>query len=396
MLNWLAQVVSISWFSVRTIPGRKGSALATVVGIAGVVAVFVGVFSMAEGFRQAMTNSSADDVALVMRGGADAEMSSTLSRDECRIITDAPGLARDASGSLASPEMFMIIDQNKRTTGTPANVPLRGVSPASFHTHDKINFVAGRPLTPGRNELNVGVAAVREFAGLDLGQKLQFGGSDWTVVGIFSAGGGISESEIWADAAVLQPAYHRDGEYQSVYAKLASPGAFDQFAATLKADPRLDVRVIRQTDFFAEESSVLTTFIKTIGVLVAVLMGLGALFGALNTMYGAVAARTREIATLRALGFGAGPVILSVMFESLVLALAGGLIGSLAAYWVFNGFTAATMNWQTFSQVAFAFRVTPSILVSAAVVSTIIGVLGGLFPAVHAARLPIATALRDI
>ncbi len=395
MLNWLAQVVSISLFSLRTIPGRKGSALATIVGIAGVVAVFVGVFSMAEGFREAMTSSSAEDVALVMRGGADAEMSSTLSRDETRLIADAPGLARDNNGSLAAAELFMIIDQPKRSTNTPANVPLRGVSPASFKTRAKLEFVAGRPLTPGRNELNVGASAVREFAGLDLGQKLHFGGTDWEVVGIFTAGGGISESEIWADAAVLQPAYHRDGEYQSVYAKLASPGAFDQFAAALKANPQLDVRVVRESDYFAEQSSVLTLFIKTIGILVAVLMGLGALFGALNTMYGAVAARTREIATLRALGFGAGPVILSVMFESLVLALAGGVVGSVAAYWVFNGFTAATMNWQTFSQVAFAFRVTPAIIASAAAVSIIIGVAGGFFPALRAARLPIASALRE-
>ena len=395
MFNWLNQVASITLFNLRTIPARKGAALATMVGIAGVVAVFVGVFSIADGFRQAMTASGSDDIAVVMRSGADTEMSSNLVREDCRIISDAPGLARSATGPVASSELVMVINLPKISTGTDANVPLRGIEATAFAVRGNVKFVEGRPLTPGRNELNVGVGAAREFAGLTMGQKLNFGQTDWTVVGIFSADGGLPESEVWADVAVLQPAYHRGDNFQVVTAKLASPDTFQTFKDALTADPRLTVKVVRQKDYFADQSTIITTFIKTIGIFIAGMMALGALFGALNTMYSAVAARGREIATLRALGFGAGPVILSVMFESLTLALVGGAVGAGAAYVVFNGFTATTMNWQTFSQVAFAFRVTPQTLASAIILSAIIGLFGGLFPAIRASRRPLAQALRE-
>jgi putative ABC transport system permease protein len=231
---------------------------------------------------------------------------------------------------------------------------------------------------------------------LDLGNKIQIGRNDWEVVGIFSAGGGIAESEIWTDVGVLQPAYQRGDTLQSVYAKLASPESFDEFKDALTSNPRLSVKVVRQTDFYAEQSTAMTTFIRRIGVFIAVLMGLGAVFGALNTMYSAVAARTREIATLRALGFGAGPIVLSILVESLVLALAGGSLGALAAYLAFDGFRAATMNWQSFSQVTFAFTVTAQLLSSAIICAAVIGLFGGLFPALRAARLPIAAGLREI
>jgi putative ABC transport system permease protein len=395
MLNWLNQVASITLFNLRTIPARKGAALATVVGIAGVVGVLVGVLSIAAGFRHAMTASGADDVALVLRSGADSEMTSGLTHEDCRTIGDAPGLARTAEGPLASAELFVVINLPKRSTGTDANVPLRGVQPAAFPVRGNIQLVAGRPFTPGRNELIAGVGAAREFAGLELGRQIRLGQTDWTVVGIFSAGGGVAESEIWTDAAVLQPAYHRGDNFQAVYAKLASADAFAQFKDALTADPRLNVKVVRQTDFYAEESTQVTAFIQDIGVFIAGMMGLGALFGALNTMYSAVAARGREIATLRALGFGAGPVILSVMFESLALALVGGAVGAAAAYIAFNGFTAATINWQTFSQVAFAFAVTPKILAGAIILAAVIGLAGGLFPALSAARRPLAQSLRE-
>ena len=396
MFNWLNQVASITLANLRTIPARKGAAVATAVGIAGVVAVFVGVFAIADGFRQAMTTAGSEDIALVMRSGADNEMSSNLIREECRIIRDAPGVARTGEGAAASAEMVTVVNMPKISTGTPANVPLRGIEPAAFAVRSNVKMVAGRALTPGRNELNVGVGAAREFAGLELGAKLNFEQTEWTVVGIFSADGGLPESEIWGDVAVLQPAYHKGDNYQVVTVKLATPDAFQKFKDALTSDPRLQVKVIRQTDYYSDQSTIVTTFIKTIGIFIATMMGLGALFGALNTMYSAVAARGREIATLRALGFGAGPVILSVLCESLALALAGGAIGAAAAYFVFNGFTATTMNWQTFSQVAFAFRVTAQTMVSALILSAIIGVLGGLFPALRAARRPIAQSLREI
>ncbi len=395
MLNWLLQIFSITGSNLRSLPERRGAALAAAVGIAGVVVVLVGVLSIAEGFRRAMTVSGSPDVALVLRSGSDSEMTSGLGREDTRTIADTAGLARDAAGPLASSELFVIINLPKRSTGTDANVPLRGVSAAAFSVRGNITLVAGRRFELGRNEVIVGAGAARAFAGLDLGKTIRVGQNDWTVVGIFSAAGGVAESEIWTDAAVLQPAYHRGDSFQAVYAKLASADAYQSFADALTTNPRLSVKVIRQSDYYAEQSSTLTGFIKGIGVAIAGLMALGALFGALNTMYSSVAARTREIATLRALGFGSGPVVISVMLESLALALVGGALGSLAAYLAFDGFTTSTINWQTFSQVAFAFRVSPELLTRAIVWSTFIGLLGGLFPALHAARIPIAAALRE-
>lgn len=395
MINWLSQVVSVTLFNLRTVPQRKGAAVAAAVGIAGVVAVFVGVLSIAEGFLAAMRVSGQDDVAIVLRSSADSEMTSGLSREEVRLIADAQGVARTEDGPLASAELFVIIDLPKRSTGTDANVPLRGVGSAAMVVRGNIRITAGRSFEPGRNQVIAGAGAARTFAGLDVGNSLWVGQNEWKVVGVFSGGGGAAESEIWTDAAVLQPAYHRGDTFQSVYAKLSSPNEFDQFKDTLTTNPQLKVKVQRQAEYLAEQSSMLIEFIWNFGVFIAALMALGALFGALNTMYSAVAARTREIATLRALGFGSSPVVLSVMFESLALAIIGGGLGAVAAYLAFDGYQAATINWQTFSQVAFAFAVTPQLLAAAVFWAASIGLIGGLFPAIRAARLPIATALRE-
>ncbi|MDD2763520.1 MAG: ABC transporter permease [Opitutaceae bacterium] len=395
LINWLSQVGSITHVNLRTIVERKGSAITAAVGIAGVVAVLVGVLSIAEGFRQVMSATGADDVALVLRSGADGEMTSGLGREDTRLIADGPGLARDEDGGLASPELFVIINLPKRSTGTDANVPMRGVGPAAFAVRGNIKLVAGRRFEPGRNEVIAGVGAAHEFSGLDVGHTIRLGTYEWKVVGVFSAGGGAAESELWTDAAVLQPAYHRGDTFQTVYAKLSSPEKFQEFKDALTSNPRLNVKIVRQTDFFAEQSTVIISFIRGLGVFIAFLMALGALFGALNTMYGAVSARVREIATLRALGFGASAVIVSVLLESLVIALAGGAVGGTLAYVAFDGFRAATINWQTFSQIAFAFRVTPHLLFSAIIWAAVIGLLGGLFPAIRAARLPVAQALRE-
>lgn len=396
MLNWLSQVISVTHVNLRSIPERKGAALAAAVGIAGVVAVFVGVLSIAEGFRAAMKTSGSPDVAIVLRNSAETEMTSGLTRDEARLVADAPGIARNAGGAIASAELFVIINLPKRSTGTDANVPFRGVGQQAMAVRNDMKIVKGRMFEPGRNEIIAGVGAARAFAGLDVGNKIRVGQNDWEVVGIFSGGGGATESEIWADAAVLQPAYHRGDSYQSVYVKLASPGAFDQFKDALTTNPQLKVKVVRQTDFLADQSSMLTKFIQGIGFFIAVMMALGAVFGALNTMYSAVSARTREIATLRALGFGAGPVVLSILLESLALAIVGGCVGAAAAYFAFNGFQASTINWQSFSQIAFAFKVTPELLTRGIGWAVFIGLIGGLFPAIRASRLPIAAALREL
>jgi putative ABC transport system permease protein len=394
-MHSLTQIFSVAWFNLRTIPERKGAAISAAFGIAGVVAVLVGVLAIAEGFRRAMTVSGQPDVAVVLRSGADSEMTSGLSREETRVISDAPGIAHNASGAVASAELFVIIDLPKRSTGTDANVPLRGVEPEAFEVRGNIQLVQGRRFEPGRNEIIVGTGAAREFAGLELGKQIKIGQNTWEIVGIFSANGGVAESELWSDAAVLQPAYHRGDAFQSVYAKLTSPEAFTVFRDALTSNPQLTVKVARTADFYAEQSTAVTEFITTIGVFIASMMALGALFGALNTMYSAVAARTREIATLRALGFSAMPVVISVLIESIALALAGGIVGGLGAYLVFDGFTAATINWQTFSQVTFAFAVTPQLLGRAILWAALLGLLGGLFPAIRAARLPIATGLRE-
>lgn len=395
MLNWLSQVISVTWFNLRSLPERKGSAITAATGIAGVVAVFVGVLSIAAGFQAAMTVAGADDVALVLRTGADTEMTSGLSRDEVRLIADAPGLARNTNGPLVSAELFVIINLPKRSTGTDANVPFRGVQETAFDVRGDFKIIEGRRFQSGRNEIIAGAGAARAFAGLDVGSKMRLGQTEWEVVGIFAGGGGSAESEMWTDVAVLQPAYNRGNSFQSVHARLNSAGAFQAFKDALTTNPQLKVKVVRQAEFLAEQSSMLTTFITQIGVFIAVMMALGALFGALNTMYSAVAARSREIATLRALGFGSGPVILSVLIESLALALAGGIVGGAAAYYAFDGFQAATINWQTFSQIAFAFAVTPQLLFNAIILAAAIGLIGGFLPAIRAARLPIATALRE-
>jgi len=394
-MSGLRQILAVALFNLRSIPERKGSALTAAIGIAGVVGVLVGVLAISEGFRAAMTSTASPEVAVVLREGAENEMSSGLARDLTRMIADAPGLARNANGALASAEMFVIINLPKRSTGTDANVPLRGIQQQAYEVRGNITMVEGRHFEPGKNEIIVGAGAARSFAGLELGNEVKMGQVVWTVVGIFTAGGGIAESEIWADADVLAPAYNRGDSFQSVVVRLNSVDSFQEFEDALTADPRLSVKVQLQADFYAEQSKMVTQFITTIGFFIASLMAIGALFGALNTMYSAVSGRTREISTLRALGFGRGPVVASILVESVVLSLAGGAIGALAAYLLFDGYRASTMNMATFSQVTFAFRVTPPLLATAIIFATLIGVVGGIFPAIRAARLPIAAGLRE-
>jgi putative ABC transport system permease protein len=396
LVNWFAQVFAVGLLNLRMLPQRFGSSAATVVGVAGVVTVFVAVLSIGEGFRATLEQTGSPSTALVMRTGADTEMMSLVSQEDSRVIQDAPGIGRGANGPQASPEMLVLVDVPKISTGTDANVPLRGVTPVAFEVRTKLRLQSGRKFEPGRNEIMVGAGAVREFAGLRLGDLKRWGKTDWTVVGIFTDGGSVAESEIWADLNVLQGAYNRGTIVSDVYARLSSPEKFDEFKAALTTDPRLSVRVVRETEYFAEQSQLLTSIVTRLGFLIAAMMGVGAVFGAINTMYSAVATRTREIATLRALGFGGGPVVISVIAESILLAVAGGVIGGSLAYVVFNGYHASTINWQSFSQVAFAFRVTPALLVQGFCYSVVIGLVGGLFPAIRAARTSVAAALREL
>jgi putative ABC transport system permease protein len=395
-INWLLQIASITKFGFLSIPRRRGAVVATVIGVAGVVTVLVGVLSIAAGFKQAMTASGSPDTAIVLRSGADSEMVSGLSHDETRVIADSSGVARSAQGPLASAELFVIIDIPKRSSGLDFNVPLRGVESTAFQVHDNVKIIRGRMFDWGRDEVIAGSGAAREFAGLDVGSAIKVGRAEWPVVGIFTADGGVAESEVWTGATVLQETYHRGDSFQSVQAKLISPGAYEQFRDSLTSNPQLNVKVQRQTEYYVERSETMTRLITTLGFIIAFLMAIGAVFGALNTMYSAVSTRTREIGTLRAIGFGAGAVVVALMIESLALALIGGVIGGSLAYFVFNGFHTSTMNFQSFSQVAFAFRVTPELLLRGILWASVIGLIGGLFPAVRAARLPVAAALREL
>ncbi|MBM3878413.1 MAG: ABC transporter permease [Verrucomicrobia bacterium] len=394
-LNRLRQLAAVTQFGLASIPQRAGSVAAAVFGIAGVVAVLVGTLSIGEGFRQALRSSGSPEVALVMRSGSESESVSFLSRADTRVIADAPGVRRTGAGPLASAELLVIVNLPKRSTGTDANVLLRGVEDAAFSVRDEVRVLAGRRFEPGCNELMVGRGAASEYVGLEVGQTLRLGRIDWRVVGVFSARGGAAESELWTDTVALQNGYQRGNSYQSVLARLESAAAFETFQRALSGDPRLNVKVQRLDEYYAEQSRLIYRLITGLGSLIAGLMGLGAVFGALNTMYSAVAARTREIATLRALGFGNGPVIFSVLLEALLLALGGGVLGGGLAYLAFHGYQTATMNWQSFSQVAFAFRVTPELLVRGLVYATLIGTVGGLFPAIRAARLPVVSGLRE-
>jgi putative ABC transport system permease protein len=393
--NWISQVFSVSVFNLKTLPQRIGSSITAVLGIAGVVAVMVGVLSIAQGILQTMENSAEPENFVVLRSGATSEMMSGLSGDDTRYISEAPGIARNTAGALASPELFVIINLPKRSTGTDANVPLRGITRQAPAVHQDFRITSGRMFEWGLNEVVVGAGAQREFEGLEVGSTIEVANEHWPVVGIFESGGGVSEAEIWVDAAVLQPAYRRGNSYQAVYGRLDSAAAFQEFKDALTSDPRLNVKAMRETEYHAEQSQVLYRLITGLGSLIAFIMGLGAVFGALNTMYTAVSSRAREIATLRALGFHSGPVVLSVLLESLFLAMIGGAIGAGLAWMAFDGFKAATLNWASFSQITFAFDVSIPLLIQGIVFATIIGFFGGLFPAIRAARIPIATALRE-
>jgi putative ABC transport system permease protein len=396
MTSWINQLAAVTAMNLRNLPARLGTSLVAVVGIGGVVAVLVALLSMGEGFRVALELSGRDDVALILRGGSSDELSSAFSRDEVNVITAAPGIVQDARGAIASPEFYTIVDLPMRSTGTSANVPFRGVTERAPQVREGFRIVAGRMFQPGKDEVIVGRGAFAQFGNVDLGRVVTWGSHQWRVVGVFEAGGSVSESEVWTDLTVLQGVYRRGNSVQVVRVQLTSPAAIDELERWLDADPRIDPSVRSEREFYADQSRILVTLIRYVGTTIAVLMGIGAVFAALNTMYSAVSSRTREIATLRALGFGTTPVITSVLLEAVTLGLLGGLLGGLLVYLGLNGYQASTLNWASFSQVTFAFTVTPGLLVTGLAYSLILGFVGGLLPALRAARLPVAAGLREL
>ena len=394
--SWLNQVVTVTAMNLRNLPARLGTSLVAVIGIGGVVAVLVSLLSMGEGFRAALDLSGRDDVVMILRGGSGDELSSSFSREEFNVIASAPGIARDARGAIASGELYTIVDLPMRSTGTAANVPFRGITARGVDVRENFRVVAGRMFEPGRDEVIVGRGAFTQFGNLGLGQLVNWGSHAWQVVGVFEAGGSVSESEVWTDLPVLQGVYRRGNSVQVVRAQLTSPAALQTVKANLEADRRVNVSVRSEQQFYADQSRILIALVKYVGTTIAVLMGIGAVFAALNTMYSAVSSRTREIATLRALGFGAAPVVTSVLLESVVLGLLGGIVGGVLVYLVLNGYQASTLNWASFSQITFAFTVTPRLLVTGLGYSLILGFVGGLLPGLRAARMPVTAGLREL
>ncbi|HXN70963.1 MAG TPA: ABC transporter permease [Candidatus Acidoferrales bacterium] len=383
-------------YNLRSLRARWVSAIVAVLGIAGTVGVFLAMLGLARGFRATLVSSGSPDNVLIRRSGASSELDGAVPLEQVRVLEDKAAIARESGQPLVSPEAVVIAPFHLITTGTDANVQVRGVTPEVLKVRKNIRIVQGRFFQPGLAELVVGRNVASTYEGFDLGKTVKFGGGTWTVVGVFDAGGSAFDSEIWTDVRVLNQTYKRpDDLYQSVTASLTSPAAFDQLKDAITADPTLTVQVDREADYYARQSEVLTTLITVLGTLVAIIMGFGAVFGALNTMYSAVSERSREIATMRAIGFGAFSIIVSFLFEALLIAFIGGLLGALAVLKL-NGLTTSTLNMQTFSSVAFAFRITPLLILIGIAFALFMGLIGGVPPAIRAARRPVALALREL
>jgi len=394
----LVQVAHITAVNLRTIPQRLGTSLVIVIGIAGVVGVLVSVLAMAEGFRHTLASTGRLDRVIMLRAGSDSELSSGVPRDQATLLGAIPGIRRDERGRpLASAELVVMVDLPRHGGTDPNNVPFRGVQPEAFAIRHELRITAGRHFERGVREVIVGRKAAAQFAGLDVGSRIAFRDSDWTVVGTFETGGDVHESEIWADAEVAMSAFRRTG-FQSLTAALADDSAAGLAAVkeAVARDRRFAIGVLREPEYYAKQATTLSNLINVLGYTVAAFMAVGAMFGALNCMYSAIASRQVEIATLRAIGFGGAPVVASVLVEALLLALLGGAVGGGLAYVYCDGATLSTLNFNTFSQVAFDFRVTRGLLVHGIAWALVIGAIGGLPPALRAARIPVTLALRAL
>ena len=389
----LRQIAAVTTINVKSIPQRFWLSLSTVVAVALVVMVLLSFLAMANGFQRTLMSAGADDVAIVLRAGSQAEINSTVSRDQVRLIEEGPGIARGPDGkALISPELVLIVDGLKRTSQTKANLPLRGIGPQGAAVRKGIRIAEGRMFNPGANEIVVGKALLREFQGFEIGKTVSFSASRWTVVGVFEADGSVFESEIWADLPVVQSLFNRLNMVQTVRARLENPATLAALKRYVDEDPRLKLDVKSEAAYFADQASQTSDLIQKLGWPLAIAMALGALAGALNTMYSSVAARAVEIATLRAIGFGGFPAFVGTLVESLILATIGGIIGATATYLVFDGFSTATLG-ASFTQVVFSFKLSPALILQGVLLALIVGVAGGLFPAIRAARMPIVAGL---
>jgi putative ABC transport system permease protein len=401
---WLAltrrgrQAMLVTSVGMSTLPQRLGASAVIVTGIAGVVGVLVALLAMAEGYRETLRKTGSSDTAIVMRGASASEAMSVLDLNSVTLIAATPGIARDANGQpIASNEIVVAANLPARGGGADehGSVQVRGVTEQAWALRPQVKIVDGRPFQPGLRELIAGRGAARQFVGLAPGREVRLGNQPWTVVGIFQSADAM-ESEIWADAVAVADTYRRGAARTSVTVRLADPGGFSAFKAALESNPQLKVEASTTADYFSRQSEGMTNMIQVIGITVGLIMAIGAIFGALNTMFAAVAARAREIATLRAIGFSGVPVVVAVMLETMLLALLGALLGGVLAWLVFDGRGASTLAAGTVGQLSFAMQVTPELLLSGLKWALAIGLIGGLFPAVRAARLPVAAALREL
>ncbi|GER06852.1 membrane protein [Iodidimonas muriae] len=390
----MKQILSVSWISLRSLPQRLWLSLATILTIAVVVAVLLAFLAMSNGFRKTLEGTGSDDVALILRGGASTELNSVLSREDQAVLETAAGIAKNNGEPMISGELYVVVNGTKKTSGTKVNLPLRGLSEQGIAMRGPVTISQGRLFVPGRNELVVGRALLGEFDGFDLNSTVRFGATDWDIVGVFETGGTVFESELWSDLAGVQNQFNRGSSVQSVRAKLTSPDAIEDLKDFAENDPRLGVDVISEKDYFKEQSQSTSDLILVLGWPLAIAMGLGALAGALNTIYTSVAARARDIATLRAIGFSSLSAFFGTLSESLALSVLGGLLGAAVAWSFFDGLSTSTLGGG-FTQVVFSFQLGGALLVQGAILALGIGLVGGFFPAIRAARLPVAMAFSD-
>lgn len=406
MANPFSQIAAVTGMNLRNIPQRWSSSLVAVLGIGGVTLVLISLLSIAAGFQAALEGSGSEDVAIIMRAGSTNELSGGFGVDTVTVVGDAPGIRKAAAGKnvdanlvgkpILSPELYVLVDGKMKGKDATTNLPLRGVSPMAPLVRKSFDLVEGRMFREGTNEVIVGNGVVQSYDGLDVGKVVRWGGANWTVVGRFTDKQGIAESEVWGDTRVVQQAWRRGNSFQSIRVKLENPAALKTLKDSLTKDPRVRVDVRSERAYYVDQQKLMSTIINYVGWTLAIMMGIAALFAALNTLYNAVANRVREIATLRALGFGGFPVVVSVLVEAMILGAVGGLIGGLLALVFLNGMHSSTMNWASFSQITFAFTVTPQLVVTGIVYGLILCFIAGILPGIRAARLPITTGLREL
>ena len=397
MANPISQVVAVTGMNLRNIPQRWSSSMVAVLGIGGVTLVLVALLSIAAGFKVALEGSGSEDVAIIMRAGSTNELSGGFGVDTVTVVSDAPGIKHDAQNKpVLSPELYVLVDGRMRGKDASTNLPLRGVGQMAPQVRKSFKLVEGTMFHPGTNEIIVGDGVVKQYEGLEVGKTVRWGNANWNVVGRFTDGGGIAESEAWGDTPIVQQAWRRGNSFQSIRVKLKNTESLKTLKDALSKDPRVRVGVQTERTFYADQQKLMSTIINTVGWALAIMMGVAALFAALNTLYNAVATRVREIATLRAMGFNGWAVMISVLVEAMILGAVGGLIGGLLAFLTFNGMHSSTMNWASFSQMTFAFTVTPQLMITGIVYGLILTFIAGILPGIRAARLPITAGLREL